>query len=209
MNHEFWYLSRAAGFTAYLLLFASVALGIAMSTRLAARLKRGNFAFDLHRFLSVLALAFALFHVYILLGDRYFSFSVWSLSLPFISPYRLWAVALGTLSMYLLVLISVSFYVRRFIGYRAWRALHFLTFAMYLSVTAHGITAGTDTSAPWARLIYAGTSASVLLMVAYRFGQHSSKRAQVATRIAAASLGTIIALVTFLSLGTGIVPAIG
>ena len=28
MNHEFWYLSRAAGFTAYLLLFASMALGI-------------------------------------------------------------------------------------------------------------------------------------------------------------------------------------
>jgi predicted ferric reductase len=202
MNHEFWYLSRAAGFTAYLLLFASIALGMAMSTRLAAHLKRGNFAFDMHRFLSILALAFSLFHTYILLGDRYFSFNVWSLSLPFISPYRAWAVALGTLSTYLLVLVTVSFYVKKFIGYRAWRSVHFLTFVLYLSATAHGITAGSDTTAPWARLIYAGTSVAVLLMVAYRVHQASPRTdalrrlrlvASSATALAAAVIASVAA----------------
>jgi predicted ferric reductase len=174
VNHEFWYLSRAAGFTAYLLLFASIALGMAMSTRLAAHLKRGNYAFDMHRFLSVLALAFTLFHTYILLGDHYFAFNVWILSLPCASPYRAWAVTLGTTSTYLLVLITASFYVKKHIGYRAWRAIHFLTFALYVSATAHGITAGTDTTAPWARLLYAGTSIAVVLMIGYRVLQRSA-----------------------------------
>ncbi len=74
---------------------------MAMSTRLAAHLRRGNFAFDMHRFLSVLALAFTLFHTYILIGDHYFAFNVWNLSLPFAAPYRTWAVTLGTISTYL------------------------------------------------------------------------------------------------------------
>lgn len=168
MDHEFWYLSRAAGFTAYLLLFASTVVGMGTSSRLAARLKRANMAFDLHRFLSLLALAFSLFHAYVLLGDAYFNFSVWQLSVPFASPYEPFATALGVASLYATVLIIGSFYVRRFIGYRTWRTLHYATFVMYLGVALHGITAGTDTVQPWARLIYAGTAAVFCAMAAYR-----------------------------------------
>ena len=131
MNHEYWYLSRAAGFTAYLLLFAAAALGILVSTRLGERVARRNLIFDIHRFTSILALGFSLFHVYILLGDGYFNFNVWQLSLPFISPYRNWQVAAGVFGLYAMAIVVVSFYVRQFVGYRAWRTLHYLTFAMY------------------------------------------------------------------------------
>jgi predicted ferric reductase len=175
MNHEFWYLSRAAGFTAYLLIFLTVALGVAMSSRVSARVRRGNYTFDLHRFVSVLALAFSLFHVYILLGDRYFAFSVWDLSVPFRSPYRLWATTFGTVTLYLFVIVLVSFYVRRFIGYRAWRTMHYLTFAMFVLATMHGIFAGTDTSAPWARLIYAGATTIVTGLIGFRVWQQMAK----------------------------------
>ncbi len=175
MDHEFWYLSRAAGFTAYLLLFASAIVGMATSSRLAARFKRGNMVFDLHRYLSVLALSFSLFHVYVLLGDGYFRFSVWQLSVPFASPYEPLATALGVASLYSMGLIIASFYVRRFIGYRTWRMLHYATFAMYLGVTLHGITAGTDTVQPWARLIYAGTAAALCAMAAYRIHAASAR----------------------------------
>ena len=119
MNHDFWYLSRAAGFTAYLLLFASVALGIATSTRLGRRIMAQNATFDIHRFLSLLALAFTAFHVYILLGDGYFNYNIVQLTAPFLSPYRTWQVAAGTFSLYALVLVVLSFYVRKSIGYRS------------------------------------------------------------------------------------------
>jgi hypothetical protein len=168
VNHEFWYLSRAAGFTAYLLLFISVALGISIGTRLADRFAKRNTIFDLHRFTTILALAFSLFHVFILLGDGYFNFNIWQLMIPFVSPYRTWQTAVGVFALYTLALLIASFYVRRFIGYRAWRAVHFATFAMFAGVTLHGITAGTDTTQAWAKLIYIATGAATLSLIVYR-----------------------------------------
>jgi sulfoxide reductase heme-binding subunit YedZ len=168
VNHEFWYLSRAAGFTAYLLLFVSVALGISMGTRLTERFLRRNTVFDLHRFTTMLALGFTLFHIYILLGDSFFNFNVWQLSVPFLSPYRAWQTAVGIGAFYVMVVVTVSFYVRQFIGYRAWRVLHYLTFVLFAASALHGITAGSDTTQAWAKLIYVATGAATLALIAYR-----------------------------------------
>ena len=95
MNHDYWYLSRAAGFTAYLLLTASVVLGLCVRTRISDSIVRRNTSFDQHRFTALLGLAFTLFHVYILLGDAYFRYTIVQLSLPFLSPYRPVSVAVG------------------------------------------------------------------------------------------------------------------
>ncbi|MDP9237225.1 MAG: ferric reductase-like transmembrane domain-containing protein [Chloroflexota bacterium] len=196
MNHEFWYLSRAAGFTAYLLLFVSVALGISMGTRLIERVVRRNTVFDLHRFTTLLALAFTLFHVYILLLDGFFNFNVWQLSIPFLSPYRGWQIAVGVFALYALVLIIVSFYARQAIGYRAWRALHFLTFGMFALAAFHGIVAGTDTTESWAKAIYVATGAATVLLILYRVqyrmpdssGVRAARLASVAATLAVAAL---------------------
>lgn len=203
MNHDFWYLSRAAGFTAYLLLFASVALGIATSTRLGRRIMAQNATFDIHRFLSLLALAFTAFHVYILLGDGYFNYNIIQLTAPFLSPYRTWQVAAGTLSLYALVLIVLSFYVRRWIGYRSWRALHFVTFALYAGATLHGITAGSDTTQAWARGLYLVTGAVVLGLIAFRL-QHRIPRDIFGQRMRYAGAGLAIVTAIVLVFGTGL-----
>jgi len=206
VNHEFWYLSRAAGFTAYILLFVSVALGIAMGTRMLKRVARRNTVFDVHRFTTILALAFTLFHVYILLGDGYFNFNVWQLSLPFMSPYRTWQTAVGVFSLYALVLLIVSFYVRQFIGYRGWRALHYLTFALFAGAALHGITAGTDTTETWAKAIYIASISGVVALVGYRIQYKVPDGGTVRTlRLASASATVIVAIV--LTFGTGLLTA--
>ena len=203
MNHEFWYLSRAAGFTAYLLLFASVALGIATSTRTGKRLFGQNAIFDIHRFLSIVALAFTAFHVYILVGDGYFNYSITQLTLPFLSPYRMWQVAAGSLALYALVIVVASFYLRQYIGYRAWRAIHYVTFFLYAGATLHGITAGSDTSQAWARGIYLVTGGVVLALLAYRllYRVPFARPAQT-VRIAAGGFAIVTAIV--LVFGTGL-----
>ena len=203
MNHDFWYLSRAAGFTAYLLLFASVALGIATSTRLGRRIMAQNATFDIHRFLSLLALAFTAFHVYILLGDGYFNYNIVQLTAPFLSPYRTWQVAAGTFSLYALVLVVLSFYVRKWIGYRSWRALHFVTFALYAGATLHGITAGSDTTQAWARGLYLLTGAVVLGLIAFRL-QHRIPRDIFGQRVRFAGAGLAIVTAIVLVFGTGL-----
>jgi uncharacterized membrane protein len=169
LEHGYWYLSRSAGFVAYLLLFFAVALGLAVNTRFSERFFRRNTAFDLHRFISLLALAGSAFHTYILLGDNYFSYDVWQLSVPFWKPaYRAWETAAGVAALYGMAIIVVSFYVRRFIGYRTWRALHYLTFGTFALAALHGITSGTDTAQIWATAIYIATVGIALALVAYR-----------------------------------------
>lgn len=208
MNHEFWYLSRAAGFTGYLLLFASVALGISMGTRLVERFVKRNTVFDIHRFTTILALAFTIFHVYVLLLDGYFHFNVWQLSIPFVSPYRTWQTAVGVFSLYALILLITSFYVRRAIGYRTWRALHFLTFAMFAMVALHGIVAGTDTSQAWAKAIYVSTGGATMALILYRIQYHMPESSGVRTlRLASGAATVIVAAV--LMFGTSLFHASG
>lgn len=208
MNHEFWYLSRAAGFTGYLLLFISVALGISIGTRLADRIAKRNTIFDLHRFTTIMALAFSLFHVFILLGDGYFNFNVWQLSVPFRSPYQTWQTAVGVFALYALGLLILSFYVRQFIGYRAWRAIHFLTFVMFAGVTLHGITAGTDTTQAWAKAIYFATGAATLALIMYRVQYRIPDTSAMRTVRLSAGVATIAA-VALLLFATGLLRSSG
>jgi hypothetical protein len=208
VNHEFWYLSRAAGFTGYLLLFVSVALGISMGTRLVERFVKRNTVFDIHRFTTLLALAFTIFHVYILLLDGYFHFNVWQLSIPFLSPYRTWQTAVGVFSLYALILLIASFYVRRAIGYRTWRALHFLTFAMFASVALHGIVAGTDTTEAWAKAIYVTTGGATIALILYRIQYHMPDSSTVRTLRLASGVATVI-VAAVLMFGTSLFHAPG
>lgn len=165
----FWYLSRASALVGFVLLWLSVVMGLLMSNRLARLWPGGPLAFDLHAFTSLLGLTFAVFHALILLGDRYVAYSLASLLVPFASAaYRPVWIGLGQAALYLLVLVTASFYVRRFIGQRTWRQIHFLTFVVFVLVLAHGVTSGTETGTPWARLLYWGSAGSVLYLATYR-----------------------------------------
>ena len=61
-----------------------------------------------------------------------------------------------------------SFYVRRRIGQRAWRLLHYTTLLAFAFATTHGVMSGTDTPAAWAFWIYATASVSVVFLLGYR-----------------------------------------
>lgn len=168
MAHDFWLLSRAAGLEAYVLLFAATLAGIATSTRLAARLRRAHLAFEVHRTLVWMAVAATALHVAALAGNRYAALTPAQLVVPFIAPSRPVAAPLGILSLYALLVLASSFYVRRRIGTRTWRALHYTTFAMFVGVSAHALVAGPDAGNIVVRGLYAGALAAVALGAAYR-----------------------------------------
>ena len=71
---SFWYLSRASGFVAYVLLWGSVMWGLLLSTGTGRRWMRPPQLLDAHQFLSTAAVGFASFHGLVLMGDRYVSF---------------------------------------------------------------------------------------------------------------------------------------
>jgi predicted ferric reductase len=165
----YWYLSRATAFVAMGILWGSMMLGVGITNK-AARLWPGApAAFALHEYLSLLGLAFAGFHAFILLGDLYSKYALAQLLIPFAAgQYRPFWVGLGQLSFYSMALVILSFYIRRQIGQKAWRLLHFVSFLTYLGALVHSVTAGTDVSLPWAQGFYWITGGSFLFLLMYR-----------------------------------------
>lgn len=179
VDHTFWYVSRAAGFTAYILLTLTVCLGLMVRTRFLDALVARWRSFDLHQFTALLALGFVALHIFSLLGDQYIGFQFDQLFIPLSAPYRPTQVAIGIIALYLMVVVIGSFYVRRSISYGTWRTIHYSTFGIFLLALAHGVLSGTDSGQPWANAVYWGTGIVVAALTLWRFRRGSNqKRAQ-------------------------------
>lgn len=175
-EHSAWYLSRASAFVAYVLLWWSMVLGLTITNRLARIWPGGPAAADLHEHASLLGLGFAILHALVLLADHYIGYTLPQILIPFASVnYEPLWVGLGQISLYLLALVTFSFYVRRWIGARTWRIIHFLSFAVFVLALAHSMVSGTDSSVSWAFWMYAGTGLSIFGLTIYRlFSTYSS-----------------------------------
>jgi sulfoxide reductase heme-binding subunit YedZ len=164
----FWVLARASGLTAYVLLTASMLAGLVVKSRPFGRALKAAAATDTHRFLTLLALGAVVLHGLALTLDSTVRIRLPALLVPGLSPYRPLAVALGVVAAELAALIVVSFSLRKTIGARAWRRLHWATYGVFVAATVHGLAAGTDTVRPWAFALYAGAVAAVAFATAWR-----------------------------------------
>lgn len=167
-SHDIWYMTRASGLTAYGLLWLSVVWGLFSSTRLARGWPGAGTTFDLHEHLSLLALGFAALHAVVLLFSREFGFSVFELLVPFTARRDRAAAGLGQLALAILALVTLSHYLRKSIGQRAWRALHYLAFLVYALTLTHAALAGTDSTSPALRAFYFATAGVVVFFTSYR-----------------------------------------
>ncbi|HXU23281.1 MAG TPA: ferric reductase-like transmembrane domain-containing protein, partial [Tepidiformaceae bacterium] len=163
-----WYLARAAGLTAYLLLFVTVVLGLSIRTKGLDRYIARWKVTDIHIFLSLLVLGFAILHAGVLLWDGFVGYSLLDILVPFSTGYRTVWTAVGIVTLYALLVITLSFPARRYIGYRAWRMLHYATFGAYVAALLHAIYTGTDSRVAWAQVLYIATAGTVLAMLIYR-----------------------------------------
>jgi DMSO/TMAO reductase YedYZ heme-binding membrane subunit len=72
------------------------------------------------------------------------------------------------MAFYALAVISLSFYVKKWIGLARWRAIHYLAFGTFLSAVIHGAMAGTDRTHPAVIALYATSAAVVVALVGVR-----------------------------------------
>ena len=167
-----WYAARAGGMLAYLLLTASVAVGLLMSGR--ARLQRWpRFALeDVHRFLGILAGTFIVVHGGSLLLDHVVPFSLGRLLVPGAAAYRPVWVAFGVVAAELLAALALTNHYRKSLPNGLWRRLHMLNLAVWALALVHGLTAGTDASTTWALVLYAGSAWLVLALLVHRISLH-------------------------------------
>ena len=169
MHHDptFWLLARAAGLTAYALLTLSVLAGLVLKSRPSRRLRAASVA-DLHKTLALTSLGALALHGAALVLDSTVRITPLALLVPGLVAYRPAAVAAGVAGGWLLALITASFWLRKRMGIRNWRRLHWATYALFAWATAHGIAAGSDTSQPWGRDLYLGAVGAVAAATAWR-----------------------------------------
>ena len=167
-TQSFWYLSRSSGFVAYLLLWGSVIWGLLLSSKIAKGTARPAALLDAHQFLSGVGLGFGFFHGLILMGDRYLAFPLAAVLVPFGSAYEPLLVAAGQIGLWLSALLIATFYVRRWIGQKVWRWVHFSSFLAFWAVVVHAAALGTESSLPWVQLFYLVTGGAVLFLTTYR-----------------------------------------
>ena len=163
-----WYLTRATATVAYLLLSGATAWGLVLSTKIVKAAVPAPLALALHGGLSWLGLVLGGAHAALLLMVTYYVYTPAAILVPFTGPYRPLWVGLGTLSLYGLLVVSASFWARKWLGMRAWRMLHYTTFVFYVLVTLHGIMAGTDSHSSGAQAMYVGSALLVSFLTAYR-----------------------------------------
>lgn len=164
----FWLLARSSGFVAYALLTASVLAGLVLKARPLGRSVSPATIVDVHRFLAMLGLGALALHGTALVLDQTVDIGLAALLVPGSAPYRPVATALGVLAAELMVLIYLSFPLRKRIGAKAWRGLHWFTYLVFTLATAHGLAAGTDSGRTWALALYGAAVGAVLGAFAWR-----------------------------------------
>ncbi len=165
--HTTWYITRAAGWVAYFLLWFSMLWGLVIPTKFFERFLSPTFVVDFHEYISLLAIGFVVLHVGVLLFDQYLPFTLIQIFVPFLSTYRPFWVGLGVIGAYLAMLVTVTFYLRKRIGMKKFKAIHTVSMFSYLGVVLHAFFTGTDSSLGVVQLVYLSSFLVIVFLTAY------------------------------------------
>jgi predicted ferric reductase len=138
-----WLVARSSGLVAFGLLTLAVWLGLAMSTRLLGPRRQKPFL-ALHRTLAWTGLSMVGLHVGAILLDPVLHFSLASALVPGAAPWKPGAVAMGVVAGWLSLALAASFRMRKWIGQKGWRRLHYASFAAFALALGHALLVGSD-----------------------------------------------------------------
>ncbi|MEK7549925.1 MAG: hypothetical protein AAB519_03010 [Patescibacteria group bacterium] len=173
-----WYIGRASGILAFILLTIVVVNGLLISTRLVSHFFPPALNYEVHRFVAWAALLATIGHFASFTFDKYLHLTWIEALIPFVLRRDFtsllginlsWSIGIGTLAFYMIAtLIITSELKNKFISLKKWRSLHYMSFVAYLLFLGHGIFAGSDSTAWWMIWIYSLSGTLVLTLTATR-----------------------------------------
>jgi DMSO/TMAO reductase YedYZ heme-binding membrane subunit len=196
-----WYLTRGSGAVALLLLTVSVLLGVANTTRWKTNNWPRFIVYGLHRNVTLLALTFTAIHVITTIVDSFAPIGLVDAFIPFLSPYRPFWLGLGTVAFDLLLALILTSFLRRRIGNRTWRAVHWLAYASWPVAMLHSFGTGSDARNGW--MLFLGVACGVTVLVAVLWRILRAPDAEPAIRAGAtlATVGVLIGLLVWTANG--------
>lgn len=163
-----WLMARVTGVVGYLLITASMLSGVVLHTRLVQRMASPIARMEWHKVLAMLGIALVALHGISLVMDNYVTITWLDLIVPGGTEYRPLWVSVGVLSMWLMVIVSLTAAWRKHLGAKFWKAVHLASYGVFVTATAHGLMAGTDSGKPWMLAIYIVATALVAGVAARR-----------------------------------------
>jgi hypothetical protein len=183
-----WVAARASGILGYLLVTASVSLGLLLSLKVRSASWPRFVTTEVHSRITLMALLFTALHGVMLWLDPFQAFTPGEIVVPFASHYRPLWVALGIIAGDVVLALYLSDYLRTKVNYDWWRRLHYATFVGWILVTLHGLGTGSDSRTAWSVALYAAGTLLVVGLIAIRLWPFDGVRRPAVMAIVAAGI---------------------
>jgi sulfoxide reductase heme-binding subunit YedZ len=168
MDEALWAFGRGTGLVAIVLVTVSVLLGIlTRSGRPLPGLARFSILL-VHRNVSLLSTVFITLHVGSLLLDSYAHLHIIDVYVPFLGSFKPFWQGLGTVAVDLLIAVVLTSLMRRWIGIRIFRAVHWITYLMWPVTLVHAIGNGSDGTSRWFLILAAASVTAVTAALVWR-----------------------------------------
>jgi ferric reductase like protein len=160
-----WYLSRGSGAVSLILLSTSVVLGIVDQRRWRSERWPRFTLHALHRWVSLFGVSFLSIHILSAVLDSFAPIRLVDAVIPFGSHYRPLWLGFGALAFDILLAVTVTSLLRKRLGQRTWRTVHWLSYAAWPVALLHGLGSGSDVRAGWLLAITIACAVAVWLAV--------------------------------------------
>ena len=164
----FWVLARVSGLSSYAALAVALITGIALRSAVLDRLGSNRSLRAVHEYTTLLWIPLAALHLLSLLLDSTARIGLVDLVVPFHSSYGTLAIGLGALSLDVLLIVTVTAFLKRRMNKTAWLCLHRLAYAAFALIFFHAVLSGTDFSDPLVSAITWAAAAMLLLLAMAR-----------------------------------------
>jgi sulfoxide reductase heme-binding subunit YedZ len=153
---QLWFVSRALGLVALLLLSAVIALGVLHNTSLVKRTDAVLPRFvlvALHRNLSLIAVVFTVLHVVTVLVTPYLRLRWFDTLVPGTARYNTLAAALGTVAFDLVLALVATSLLRQRMSRRWWFVVHWTAYLCWPVAVAHAVVNASFRGGTWWTLV--------------------------------------------------------
>lgn len=144
----FWIVARATGLASYIALCLSILSGVALRTSVLDFLAKNRALRSLHGFMTWLWIPLGAAHVVTLVLDRTARIGALDAVLPFQVSYAPIQIGLGTISLDIFVVVTLTSWLRRWMDGGLWRWVHRSSYVAFLTLFLHAFWSGTDFDAP-------------------------------------------------------------
>jgi sulfoxide reductase heme-binding subunit YedZ len=163
---QLWYVSRALGLVALLLLSVVTALGALHNTRIGQASGQALPRFvlvALHRNLALITVVFVVLHVVTVVITPYLQLRWFDALVPGTARYSPFAAALGVVSFDLLLAVVISSALRTKLSKRVWLLVHWTSYVCFAVALAHAVANVTFRGGTWWTLVVPLVSLGVVV----------------------------------------------